>query len=110
MDMDLSTPEASMVGVLLPVLPAGDVELFRLWLFMVFQIRQLTSGRSFTQDLNLLCITVLQCPPCVWWCSGGLFKLLNRKIISPNKCDALSSWLIKQGSLLPFMLWLISTC
>lgn len=54
---------------------------------------------------------MLQCPPCVWWCSGGLFKLLDRKIISPNNCDALSRWrIIKQGSLFPFMLWLISTC
>lgn len=53
----------------------------------------------------------LQFPPCVWWCSGGLFKLLIRKIISPNKCDTLSRWLIiKRVSLFPFMLWLISTC
>lgn len=53
----------------------------------------------------------LQFPPCFWWCSGGLFKLLNRKIISPNKCDTQSRWLIiKRVSLFPFMLWLIYTC
>lgn len=50
-------------------------------------------------------------PTCVYWCSGGLFKLLIRKIILPNKCDTLSRWLIINWvNQFPCRLWLISTC
>lgn len=42
-------------------------------------------------DIQSHCISI---PTLCLLCSGGLFKLLIRKIISPNKCDILSRWLI----------------
>lgn len=49
---------------------------------------------GFIPKLNTLLHLVLNFQSCVWWCSGGLLELINRKIIPPGWCDIGTRWLI----------------